>query len=193
MQTPNNKKGLFFIQVSCQWLVRSELWQNIITTYQEKHEIFLEWASLSPWPSPVSDHHRQKHNVKGHGSLAREGIVTHTQEQGGRGGLWPESSHHGTREKNNNVLMCRKDHWCYGQYSKPVLAFGTERMKEYNNKDCNFCSAQVLRQVRLELYWPYRTLRSKLEYKYPTWRYLIVKECIAFEAMLGCIRLCRAM
>src|ERR1700678_437080 len=24
---------------------------------------------------------------------------------------------------------------CYGQYSKPVLAFGTERVKEYDNKD----------------------------------------------------------
>src|SRR5271168_4816003 len=25
--------------------------------------------------------------------------------------------------------------FCYGQYSKPVLAFGTERVKEYDNKD----------------------------------------------------------
>ena len=33
---------------------------------------------------------------------------------------------------------------CYGQYSKPVLAFGTERMREYDNKDFSTYVALVL-------------------------------------------------
>jgi hypothetical protein len=33
---------------------------------------------------------------------------------------------------------------CYGQYSKPVLAFGTERVKEYDNKDFQLLIALAL-------------------------------------------------
>ena len=35
---------------------------------------------------------------------------------------------------------------CYGQYSKPVLAFGTERVKEYDNKDFNLDSVRSVRK-----------------------------------------------
>jgi hypothetical protein len=42
--------------------------------------------------------------------------------------------------------------FCYGQYFKPVLVFGTERAKEYNNKDVQLRARKLCSQVRLWVY-----------------------------------------